>query len=339
MCMTDNLITCRRGMTIMQRSFAEVSFELRPKQTKRQRFLAEMEAVIPWSRLLSVVEAAQPQMTAKGGRPAFSAATMLRIHFMQQWFALSDPGMEEALYDIPALRAFAGLDIGNDRIPDESSILRFRHRLEQAGLADRLLAEVNALLSEQGLLLRQGTLVDATLIAAPSSTKNQDRARDPEMHQTRKGNQWHFGMKAHIGVDAESGLTHTVVTTPAHVHDVTQAHRLLHGAETNVFGDAGYVGVEKREGQTRPITWHIALRPGKRNALPENAWGRRRNDIERLKAQIRAKVEHPFRILKRQFGYLKTRYRGLAKNTTQIVTLFALANLYQVRYRLGAVRP
>ncbi len=324
----------------MQRSFAEVGFDRCSKQTKRQKFLAEMDTVVPWMRLLAVVEAAQPRMTAKGGRPAFPASTMLRIHFMQQWFALSDPGMEEALHDIPAMRAFAGLDMGSDVIPDESSILRFRHRLESLGVADRLLAEVNTLLSEQGLLLRQGTLVDATLIAAPSSTKNQDRARDPEMHQTRKGNNWHFGMKAHIGVDAESGLTHTVVTTPANIHDVTQTHALMHGAETDVFGDAGYVGAEKREeNQATPVTWHIALRPGTRRGLPDTPLGRILERLEYAKARIRAKVEHPFRIVKRQFGYLKTRYRGLAKNTAQIVTLFALANLYHARYRLGAIRP
>jgi IS5 family transposase len=268
---------------------------------------------------------------------------MLRIHFMQQWFALSDPGMEEALHDIPALRAFARLDAGDDLIPDESSILRFRHRLEKLGLAERLLAEVNALLTEKGLLLRQGTIVDATLINAPSSTKNQSGERDPDMHQTKKGNQWYFGMKAHIGVDAESGLTHTVVTTAANVNDVTQAHALLHGKETDVFGDAGYQGVAKREeNQATPVTWHVAMKPGKRKALPKTPWGELVGKIEKTKASLRAKVEHPFRILKRQFGFLKTRYRGLKKNTAQIVTLFALVNLFQARHRLalmGGVRP
>jgi IS5 family transposase len=263
---------------------------------------------------------------------------------MQQWFALSDPGMEEALHDIPAMRAFARLDAGEDLIPDESSILRFRHRLEKQGLAEQLLAEVNALLTEKGLLLRQGTLVDATLIAAPSSTKNQSGERDPEMHQTKKGNQWCFGMKAHIGVDAESGLTHTVVTTAANVNDVTQAHALLHGEETDVFGDAGYQGVEKREeNEGKTVTWHVALKPGKRRALPETPLGELLEKIEHAKASIRAKVEHPFRVVKRQFGFLKTRYRGLVKNTAQIVTLFALANLFQARHRLlapaGEVRP
>ena len=327
-----------------QRSLAETGYERRPKATKRQRFLAEMESVIPWSRLLSVVEAAQPKMTSRGGRPSFPAETMLRIHFMQQWFALSDPGMEEALHDIPAMRAFAKLDAGEDLIPDESSILRFRHRLEKHGLGERLLAEVNALLTEKGLLLRQGTIVDATLINAPSSTKNQSGERDPEMHQTKKGNNWYFGMKAHIGVDAESGLTHTVVTTPANVNDVTQAGALLHGDEADVFGDAGYQGVEKREqNQDKTVTWQVAMKPGKRKVLPDTPLGKLLEQIEHAKASIRAKGEHPFRVIKRQFGFLKTRYRGLMKNTGQIVTLFALANLFQARHLLlglmQGVRP
>lgn len=326
-----------------QRSLAESGYARRPKPTKRQRFLTEMDAVMPWARLIALVEPVQPKLGARGGRASFPAETMLRIPFMQQWFALSDTGMEEALHDIPALREFARLDAGNDLIPDESSILRFRHRLEQHGLADRLLAEVNALLSERGLLLRQGTIVDATLINAPSSTKNQDRERDPEMHQTKKGNQWFFGMKAHIGVDAESGLTHTVVTTAANVNDVTQAHACLHGEEVDVFGDAGYQGVAKRaENRDKVVTWHVAMKPGKRKVLPDTRWGRLLNEIEHAKASIRAKVEHPFRIIKRQFGFLKTRYRGLKKNTAQLVTLFALANLFQARHRLmaaGEVRP
>jgi IS5 family transposase len=327
-----------------QRSFAETGYERRPKLTKRQQFLTDMDAVVPWERLIAVVEPVQPKMTARGGQVSYSAETMLRIHFMQQWFALSDPGMEEALHDIPAMRAFARLDAGDELIPDESSILRFRHRLEKHGLAQQLLAEVNALLTERGLLLKQGTLVDATLIAAPSSTKNQTGERDPEMHQTKKGNNWYFGMKAHIGVDAESGLTHTVVTTPANVNDVTQAHALLHGEETAVFADAGYQGVEKREeNQGKTVIWHVAMKPGKRKELPDTPLGELLEKIEHAKASIRAKVEHPFRVIKRQFGFLKTHYRGLVKNTAQIVTLFALANLFQARHRLlalaGEVRP
>jgi IS5 family transposase len=326
-----------------QRSLAETGFERRSKLTKRQRFLNEMDLVMPWAELVSLVSPVQPKLGPRGGRVPFPAETMLRIHFMQQWFALSDPAMEEALHDIPAMRAFAKLDAGEDALPDESSILRFRHRLEKHKLAGPLLATVNAVLQEKGLLLRQGTIVDATLISAPSSTKNETGTRDPEMHQTKKGNQWYFGMKAHIGVDAESGLTHTVEATAANVNDVTLAHALLHGEETHVFADAGYQGVEKREeNEHTPVTWHVAMKASKRRALPDTRWGRMIEKAEHAKASIRAKVEHPFRIVKRQFGYLKTRYRGLAKNTAQLVVLFALANVYQVRRMLlpqAPVRP
>jgi IS5 family transposase len=326
-----------------QRSFAESGFERSGKLTKRERFLAEMDVAVPWARLIALIEPVHPKLGPRGGRMPFAAQTMLRIHFMQLWFNLSDPGMEDALHDIPVMRAFAGLDAGDDALPDESSILRFRHRLEKHDLAVRLLAEVNAVLQERGLLLRQGTIVDATLIAAPSSTKNAEGKRDPEMHQTKKGNQWYFGMKAHIGVDAESGLTHSVLTTSANVNDVTQAHGLLHGEEHSVFADAGYQGVDKRqENRDTDITWHVAMKAGKRKALRDTPWGRLLDKAEQAKASMRAKVEHPFRIVKRQFGYAKTRYRGLAKNTVRLVTLFALANLYQVRRPMavaGEVRP
>ncbi len=326
-----------------QRSLAESGFERRSKLTKRQRFLNEMDVVMPWAQLVALVSPAQPTLGPRGGRVPFPAETMLRIHFMQQWFALSDPAMEEALHDIPAMRAFAKLDAGEDALPDESSILRFRHRLEKHELAGQLLATVNAVLEDKGLLLRQGTIVDATLISAPSSTKNETGTRDPEMHQTKKGNQWYFGMKAHIGVDAESGLTHTVQGTAANVNDVTLAHALLHGEEKHVFADAGYQGVEKREeNQETPVTWHVAMKVSKRRALPDTRWGRMIEKAEHAKASIRAKVEHPFRIVKRQFGYMKTRYRGLAKNTAQLTVLFALANVYQVRRLLmpeAQVRP
>jgi IS5 family transposase len=318
-----------------QLGLGETGFEKRPKVTKRQRFLSEMDAVVPWAPLCAVIEPFYPKATDSGGRPPPPLETMLRIHFMQQWFALSDPGMEEALHDIALMRAFAHLDVGEDAIPDETTILRFRHRIERHGLAERLLSEVNALLKEQGLLLKSGTLVDATLIAAPSSTKNREGKRDPEMHQTRKGKNWYFGCKAHIGVDAESGLTHSVITTAANVNDVTQAHALLHGEETDVFADAGYQGVDKREeNRGKGVSWHVAMKPGKRKALPASPWGRLMEQAEQCKASIRARVEHPFRVIKRQFGYLKVRYRGLMKNGAQIVTLFALANLYQARRHL-----
>jgi transposase, IS5 family len=259
---------------------------------------------------------------------------MLRVHFMQQWFTLSDPGMEEAFFDTPLYREFAQLEeFGN--LPDESTILRFRHWLEKHELADEILATVNELLTSQGLLLKVGTVVDATLIAAPSSTKNKDHKRDPDMHSSKKGEQMYFGMKAHIGADADSGLVHTVRGTWGNVHDVTEGSSLLHGQEVMGFGDAGYQGVDKRPDAKQGVKWHIAMRPGKRRALNrDNAADALIDQAERLKAGIRAKVEHPFRVIKRQFGYVKVRYRGLKKNTAQLVTLFALSNLWMVRGKL-----
>ncbi|MFT0175196.1 IS5 family transposase, partial [Paraburkholderia mimosarum] len=285
------------------------------------------------SRLIALIEPHYPK--GKTGRPPFPVATMLQIHFMQQWFGLSDPAMEEALYDVPLYREFAGLDEGMTRFPDESTILRFRHLLETHGLAAQMLALVNEILSEKGLMLKAGSAVDATLISAPSSTKNGSGKRDPEMHQTKKGNQWYFGMKAHIGVDAESGLVHTVIGTAANVHDINAAEALLHGQEKDVYADAGYQGIEKRC-QANPVRWHVAMRPGKRRQLDlTNPLDAIYNQIERLKAGMRAKVEHPFRVLKQQFGYTKTRYRGLVKNTAQITTLFALGNLWMARKALS----
>ena len=321
-----------------QMSLDTTGFERKTKRTRKRAFLDEMNLVVPWAELVSLIAPHSPTRSAKGGRPPFAVETMLRIHFLQQWFNLSDPAMEEALYDTPMFREFAGLDMGEDRLPDESTILRFRHLLEAHNLSLQILATVNATLMAKGLLLKQGTVVDATLIAAPSSTKNQDGERDPEMHQTKKGNQWHFGMKAHAGVDADSGLVHSVATTAANAHDVTQAHALLHGEETDVFADSGYRGVEKREeiqAQHPDVNWHIAMMPGKRKMLDkETPMGAVLEKLEQAKASIRAKVEHPFRVNKRQFGFVKVKYRGLAKNTANLVTLFALSNLWMVRKRL-----
>lgn len=249
---------------------------------------------------------------------------MLRIHFMQQWFAFSDPAMEESLYDITPLRQFAGLSLTHGSLPDETTILNFRHLLERNHLAEWLLAEVNAMLGEQGLLLRHGTIVDATIITAPSSTKNRSGKRDPEMHQTKNDNQLHFGMKAHIGVDAESGLVHTVTGTAANANDVTQMNALLHGEETDVFADSGYTGAAKRkENLDVEVDWYIAAEP---------------SAVKRMHASLQEcvrRIAHPFRVLKQQFGYTKVRYRGLAKNTAQIKTLFALANLWMIRKKLA----
>ena len=315
-----------------QISLATTGFELVTKRTRKREFLDEMNLVVPWSELVGLIQPHAP--AGKTGRPPFAVLTMLRIHFMQQWFGLSDPAMEEALHDVPLYREFAGLDAGATRMPDESTILRFRHLLEEHDLSLQLLATINATLATKGLMLKAGTVVDATLIAAPSSTKNSTGERDPEMHQTKKGNQWHFGMKAHIGVDAQSGLVHTVIGTAANVNDVTQGHGLLHGNETDVFADAGYQGAMKRPEATG-VDWHVAMRPGKRRALDRSRGSHQLiEQLEQIKASIRAKVEHPFRVIKRQFGFMKVRYRGLAKNTAQLVTLFALSNLWMARKRI-----
>ena len=270
------------------------------------------------------------------GRPPFPVESLLRIHFMQQWFTLNEPAMDDALDEVPLFRDFAGLGGWDDRLPDESTILRFRHVLEECKLAERILATVNLLLCAKGLMLRSGTVVDATLISAPSSTKNASGERDPEMHQSKKGQQWFFGMKAHIGVDADSGLVHTVRGTSGNVNDVVEANSLLHGHETNVFADAGYQGAHKRPDAKEDVTWHVAMRPGKRKLLDKaDPIDALTDQVERIKASIRAKVEHPFRVIKRQFGHVKVRYRGLAKNTAQLHTLFALANLRMVRWSLN----
>ena len=316
---------------------SDLGLKLSTKRTRKREFLDEMQRVVPWAELIALIEPHYPK--GKTGRPPMGIATMLRIHFLQQWFGLSDPAMEEALHDVPLYREFADLEGPMRRLPDESTILRFRHLLEEHGLAAPMFATVNRVLQAHGLTLKTGTVVDATLIAAPSSTKNSTGERDPEMRQTKKGNNYYFGMKAHIGADADSGLVHTVICTPANTSDVTQAEALLHGEEEIAFGDAGYQGAHKRPEATMK-NWHVAMRPGKRRKLdPSNPRDAIVNEIERLKASVRAKVEHPFRVIKRQFGFTKVRYRGLAKNTAQLTTLFALSNLWMARRKLMAMTP
>jgi len=261
---------------------------------------------------------------------------MLRIYFLQQWYGLADEALEDTLYDSQALRGFAGIELGRDPVPDATTVLHFRHWLERYDLTKALFDEVGAMLSERGLLMRQGTIVDATIIAAAPSTKNKAKARDPEMHQTRKGNQWHFGMKGHIGVDVASGLVHTVTGTAANAADVTQTAVLLHGEEDVVFADAGYTGADKREELAdRDVSWNIAVKRGIIKNLPK-ALRDLAEPVERALAQLRAPVEHPFHIVKNRFRYRKVRYRGLAKNTAQLYSLFALANLVIVKKALLA---
>ena len=311
----------------MQTSFSELEYAAKKKQTRRDRFLAELAAITPWTALEQAIAPFYPR-SGQPGRPPIGLARMLRMYLVQHCFGLSDEGMEDALYDSQAIRAFVGIDLSREAAPDATTLLTFRRLLETHQLTESIFTAINAQLAEKGLFLRAGTIVDATLIAAPSSTKNQTGRRDPEMHSAKKGNQWHFGMKAHIGVDAHSGLVHSVIGTAANVNDVTQAQGLLHGEETDGFGDAGYQGVEKREENLGvPLTWHIALRPGKRRALSQSDEDQLQERLEHTKARIRAKVEHPFHIIKNLFRHRKARYRGLAKNTAQLFTLFGLANL------------
>ena len=311
---------------MQQSSFSELEYSGKKKVTRRDRFLAVLEAVTPWESLLAVIEPVYPK--GRRGRPPIRLEVMLRMYLAQQCLGLSDEGIEDALYDSQAIRRFVGIDLGRESSPDATTLLKFRRLLEDNALTKGLFEAVNEALSEQGLLLRQGTVVDATIIAAPPSTKNRKKSRDPEMHQTKKGNQWYFGMKAHIGVDAVSGAVHSVVGTAANVSDVSQAGDLLHGEETVAFGDAGYIGVEKYTKEKAPkTTWHVAKKRSVVKALPE---GPQRDEVkafERTKAQVRAVVEHPFHIIKNRFKHRKVRYRGLAKNTAQLFTLFAMANL------------
>lgn len=315
-----------------QMSFPSLSLAIKKKVTRRERFLAEMDAVVPWERLLGLIEPHYPKAGAKGGRPPMPLETMLRIYFLQNWYALSDPMAEEMLYDSDTMRRFAGIELGDDRVPDETTVLNFRHLLERHELTEAIFAEVNAHLADKGMTLRSGTLVDATIIDAPSSTKNEAKARDPEMSSTKKGNDWFFGMKAHVGVDADSGIVHSLETTTAKVHDSQVWDDLLHGAETSVWADKGYVSAAREAAFSGPGKfWGVMRKAPKGGVLHPID-----EDINRIIAMVRARVEHPFRVLKRQFGYLKTRYRGLAKNRAQLFTLFALGNLFLVRRRLLA---
>ena len=314
-----------------QSTFADLEYEGKKRKTRREKFLERMEGLIPWEDLEERIRPFYPK--AGRGRRPYELSTMLRIHCVQLFYNLSDPGMEDMLYEVESVRRFAGLRLSGP-LPDETTILNFRHLLEKHGLGTGLFEEINRHLESQGLRLQEGTIVDASIIAAPSSTKNRSKERDPEMHQTKKGNEWHFGMKVHIGVDSETGVVHSVSTTPANVHDVTETSRLLHGGETQVWGDAGYQGVHKRpENRGLEVEWQVAMRPGKRRKLEP---GSDEAVAEKRKASVRAKVEHPFLYIKRHFGYGKVRYRGLAKNTQRLMTLLGFANLMRAEQHLAA---
>jgi len=313
-------------------SFASLAYDNKKKRTRREKFLTEMDQVIPWTKLMEVVRKHYPK--AGNGRQPMPLDRMLRIYFLQQWYGLSDPGMEDALYDIESMRRFAGIDLASDPIPDETTILNFRHLLEKHKLTEKLFKETKHYLADKGLMLREGTIVDATIINAPSSTKNQTRTRDPEMKQTKKGNRWYFGMKAHVGTDTGYGLVHDVVITDAAVHDSQVMGELLHGEESAIYGDKAYADEGKRtQYELSGIEWHIN-RKGKRGhplSSEDREWNREQN-------RIRSKGEHAFRIIKHVWNYQKTRYKGLAKNAAQVFSLFTLANLYLVRKDLLLLR-
>jgi IS5 family transposase len=311
---------------MQQTTFASMAWQNKGKVTRRERFLAEMDAVIPWSRLLALIEPHYPK--AGNGTQPKPMEQMLRIYFMQNWFNLSDPQAEDSLYDVESMRRFAGIELQGHDIPDESTILRFRHLLEEHKLTEQIFSEIRSLLEEKRLLLKSGTIVDATLIAAPPSTKNAEGKRDPEMHQARKGKNLYFGMKAHIGTDRR-GIVHSLCTTAANVSDGTQMHKLLHGAEREVFGDQAYWnGSHRHSAQARGIRYRVNRRP---SSKPLNDYQRL---INRRRPAARARVEHAFHVVRHLWGFTKVRYRGLAKNTARLHTAFALANLYLLRRRL-----
>ena len=318
-----------------QTSFASLEYAGKKRKTRREKFLGEMERVVPWSALVALIEPHYPK-SGRVGRPPTGVQRMLRMYFLQQWYSLSDEGLEDAIYDSQAMREFIGIDLAREQVPDATTLLKFRRLLEQHELTKAIFEQVNAHLGERGLLMREGTLVDATIIAAPSSTKNQGGERDPEMHQVKKGNEWHFGMKAHIGTDADSGLVHSVHVTAANESDVANAHVLLHGQEQHVHADSGYTGVARREeivkaqaeGRIRKdIDWHVAAKRGAITSMAEGVHKELTVLLERRKAQIRARVEHPFHVVKNLFGHKKVSYKGLAKNRARMFSLFALANL------------
>jgi IS5 family transposase len=316
-----------------QATLATAGFERYAKVTRRAGFLAEMEQVVPWPALCSLIAPYYPKPGA--GRPPIGVERMLRIYFLQHWFNLSDPGVEEALYDSLAMRQFAGIDLGREPVPDETTMCRFRHLLEVHDLGRQLFEEVQRHLAEKGLKIATGTIVDATIISAPSSTKNAHKARDPEMHQTRKGNQWYFGMKAHFGVDSRSKLIHAVAATPANVADNRVLPELLHGRETRVWGDQAYRGQRAVIRQCAPRARDFVNRRYRQSGVVDEI-ERAKN---RTKSKVRAKVEHPIGIIKRVFGFAKVRYRGLNKNLHRLLVTAALANLYTARRCLLRLAP
>jgi len=315
-------------LMMKQASFSSLAYDNKKKSTRREVFLSEMDAVIPWEVVIKLVKRHYPK--AGGGRHPVPLERMIRIYFLQQWYGLSDPGMEDSLYDIESMRRFVGIELGVDPVPDETTILKFRHLLERHGLTEKLFQKIEGYLSAHGLLVNEGTIVDATIIHAPASTKNEERKRDPEMKQTKKGNQWFFGMKAHVGTDTRKGLVHSVVVTDASVHDSQILEDLVHGEEDAVYGDKAYANADRQQRyEAEGIDWCVS-RKAKRGQVLSRADLRHNKKHNR----IRSKGEHAFLVVKHLWGYRKVRYKGLLKNAAQVFSLFALANLYMVRKEL-----
>jgi IS5 family transposase len=312
-----------------QTSFADLEYSLKKRLTRREKFLAEMEKTVPWTKLIAVIAPHYPT-TGRPGRQPMALSSMFRIYCLQQWFDFSDRQMEDGLYEIDSVRRFAGFSSVTEALPDETTILNFRHLLEQQQLTAVLLTTINSHLQAQGIQVSQGTMVDATIIPAPSSTKNKDKARDPEMHSTRKNNQYYFGMKLHVGADVNSGVVHSLTTTPANVADITELPNLLRDTDAVIFGDAGYTSDSYKRG-ARHLGLRWCVNDKRKRGKNLSATQKKRN---RKQSSVRAKVEHHFRIIKRQFGYQKTRYKGLEKNTSQLTMLVGLANLYHLRRQL-----
>jgi IS5 family transposase len=313
---------------MMTISFASLAYDNKKKKTRREKFLEEMDQVIPWKELLQIIKKYYP--VAGNGRQPMPMERMLRIYFMQQWYGLSDPAMEDSLYDIESMRRFADINLEIDEVPDETTILNFRHLLEKHNLTKQIFEKTKQYLSEKGLLLREGTIVDATIINAPSSTKNQDKTRDKEMRSTKKGNQYYFGMKAHVGTDTGKGLAHDVVVTDAAVHDSQVMDELVHGEEQTIYGDKAYSSeAKKKEYEARGVKWCVNLRGNRWHQLTDEEV-----ECNHKRSQVRAKVEHAFLVVKHLWRYTKVRYKGLHKNAVQVYSLFALANIYLVRHDL-----
>jgi IS5 family transposase len=324
-----------------QQTFTDIEYSMRKRTTKREEFLKKMEEIIPWSEWISIIEPYYPK--GGRGRPTRGIELMLRMYLLQSWFHLSDEGVEDAIYDSYAMRCFTGINFAEEQVPDATTLLKFRHLLEAHNIGERLFKHIRGSLESSGLMMRGGTIVDATIISAPSSTKNKEGHRDPEMHQTKKGNQWYFGIKSHLGVDAGSGYIHSFEVTSANVHDIKAANKLIRPDDAVVYGDAGYIGLDKREEIVQDenlsvIEYRINRRRNSLQAISEGFLDAER-DVERRKSSVRSKVEHPFLILKRYFGYCKTVYRGISKNKHHIGVLLTCVNLLMCARANRTLKP